>query len=69
MGVGYRGFPLSLQATEVRINPVEFNPTFVARMIPREEWAVLLEAANTLHLAEVPTEPVEGYKCDEAFLC
>lgn len=67
-GVGPRGFPLRLQATEVRVNPVEFNPTFVARMIPKVEWAALLEAANTLHLAEVPTEPVEGYECDEAFL-
>ncbi|XP_012876582.1 PREDICTED: multifunctional methyltransferase subunit TRM112-like protein [Dipodomys ordii] len=67
-GVGPRGFPLRLQATEVRINPVEFNPDFVARMIPKVEWAALREAANTLQLGEVPTEPVEGYERDEAFL-
>lgn len=36
------------QATEVRINPVEFNPDFVARMIPKVEWAALLEAADTV---------------------
>ncbi|XP_013976686.1 multifunctional methyltransferase subunit TRM112-like protein isoform X1 [Canis lupus familiaris] len=47
-GVGPRGFPLRLQATEVRINPVEFNPDFVARMIPKVEWAALLEAAETV---------------------
>ncbi|CAD7670122.1 unnamed protein product [Nyctereutes procyonoides] len=47
-GVGPRGFPLRLQATEVRINPVEFNPDFVARMIPKVEWAALLEAADTV---------------------
>uniref|UniRef100_A0ABI7YR73 Multifunctional methyltransferase subunit TRM112-like protein n=1 Tax=Felis catus TaxID=9685 RepID=A0ABI7YR73_FELCA len=47
-GVGPRGFPLRLQATEVRINPVEFNPEFVARMIPKVEWAALLEAADTV---------------------
>ncbi|XP_006899421.1 PREDICTED: tRNA methyltransferase 112 homolog [Elephantulus edwardii] len=29
-GVGPRGFPLRLQATEVRVNPVEFNPDFVS---------------------------------------
>ncbi|XP_045412136.1 multifunctional methyltransferase subunit TRM112-like protein isoform X2 [Lemur catta] len=55
-GVGPRGFPLRLQATEVRINPVEFNPEFVARMIPK------------LHLVEVPKEPIQGYEHDEKFL-
>uniref|UniRef100_A0A452T657 tRNA methyltransferase subunit 11-2 n=1 Tax=Ursus maritimus TaxID=29073 RepID=A0A452T657_URSMA len=64
-GVGPRGFPLRLQATEVRINPVEFNPDFVARMIPKVEWAALLEA---LHLVEVPKGPIEGYEHDEKFL-
>lgn len=67
-GVGPRGFPLRLQATEVRINPVEFNPDFVARMIPKVEWAALLEAADTLHLVEVPKGPIEGYEHDEKFL-
>ncbi|KAF5920313.1 hypothetical protein HPG69_017881 [Diceros bicornis minor] len=51
-GVGPRGFPLRLQATEVRINPVEFNPDFVARMIPKVEWAALLEAADTVDVLE-----------------
>ncbi|XP_006861040.1 PREDICTED: tRNA methyltransferase 112 homolog [Chrysochloris asiatica] len=67
-GVGPRGFPLRLQATEVCINTVEFNPDFVVRMIPKVEWAALLEAADTLHLAEVPKGPIEGYERDEDFL-
>ncbi|ELW65069.1 multifunctional methyltransferase subunit TRM112-like protein [Tupaia chinensis] len=67
-GVGPRGFPLRLQATEVRINPVEFNPEFVARMIPKVEWAALLEAADTLHLVEVPQGPIQDYEHDENFL-
>lgn len=67
-GVGTRGFPLRLQATEVRINPVEFNPEFVARMIPKVEWAALVQAADTLNLTEVPKEPTEGYEHDETFL-
>ncbi|XP_069874097.1 multifunctional methyltransferase subunit TRM112-like protein isoform X2 [Dipodomys merriami] len=53
-GVGPRGFPLRLQATEVRINPVEFNPDFVARMIPKVEWAALREAANTVRGSTCP---------------
>lgn len=36
------------QATEVRINPVEFNPDFIVRMIPKVEWAALLEAADNV---------------------
>ncbi|XP_005384662.1 PREDICTED: multifunctional methyltransferase subunit TRM112-like protein [Chinchilla lanigera] len=67
-GVGPRGFPLRLQATDVRVNPVEFNPEFVARMIPKVEWSALLEAADTLHLKEVPSQPTEGYEHDEDFL-
>ncbi|XP_008565632.1 PREDICTED: tRNA methyltransferase 112 homolog [Galeopterus variegatus] len=67
-GVGARGFPLRLQATEVCIRPVEFNADFVARMIPKVEWAALLEAAQTLHLVDVPKEPIEGYERDEKFL-
>lgn len=60
--------PFSPQATEVRINPVEFNPDFVARMIPKVEWAALVQAADTLNLVEVPKEPTEGYEHDETFL-
>nr|XP_014333180.1 PREDICTED: multifunctional methyltransferase subunit TRM112-like protein isoform X2 [Bos mutus] len=62
-GMGPRGFPLRLQATEVRINPVEFNPDFIVRMIPKVEWAALLEAAD-----HVPKEPIQGYEHNEEFL-
>ena len=60
-GVGPRGFPLRLQATEVRINPVEFNPDFIVRMIPKVEWAALLEAADNVrtHLPS-PVHTVGG---------
>ncbi|KAB0405270.1 hypothetical protein E2I00_017657 [Balaenoptera physalus] len=39
--MGACGFALCLQATEVRINPVESKPDFMAGMIPKVEWAVL----------------------------
>ena len=67
-GVGPRGFPLRLQATEVSINPVEFNPDFIVRMIPKVEWAALLEVVDTLHLTEVPKEQIQGYEHNEEFL-
>ncbi|KAK7829426.1 hypothetical protein U0070_007200 [Myodes glareolus] len=66
-GMGTPGFPLWLQVTEVRINPVEFNPDFIAQMTPKVEWAALVQAANTLNLTEVPKEPTEGYEQNEIF--
>lgn len=47
---------------------MEFNPDFVARMIPKVEWEVLLEAADHLRLIEVPKGPIQGYEQDETFL-
>ncbi|XP_053775688.1 multifunctional methyltransferase subunit TRM112-like protein [Desmodus rotundus] len=61
-------FPLSVQASEVRIIPVEFKPDFMACMIPKVEWAVLQEAANALRLGKVPIEQIQGYEQDETFL-
>ncbi|XP_044799593.1 multifunctional methyltransferase subunit TRM112-like protein isoform X4 [Bubalus bubalis] len=45
-------------ATEVRINPVEFNPDFIVRMIPKVEWAALLEAADHVRTL-LPTSPAQ----------
>ncbi|XP_054533714.1 multifunctional methyltransferase subunit TRM112-like protein [Pan troglodytes] len=77
-GVGSRGFPLCLQATKVRICPVEFNPqltwhhtwhiSYVVHMIPKVEWSAFLEAADSLRLIQVPKGPVEGYEENEEFL-
>lgn len=52
--------PSALQATEVRVIPVEFNPDFVARMIPKVEWAALLEAADHVRTLPLPvgTQPL-----------
>lgn len=33
---------------------MEFNPDFVARMIPKVEWAALVEAANTVRSTPCP---------------
>lgn len=65
-----RGVLPRLQATEteISINPVEFNPNFMVRMIPKVEWAVLVQAVDTLNLAEVPKEPTEGYEHYETSL-
>lgn len=35
-----------VQAAEVKVNEVEFNPKFVCRMIPKLEWSALVQAAD-----------------------
>ncbi|NXI48361.1 TR112 protein, partial [Galbula dea] len=46
------GFPLQIQASEVRVRPVPFNAAFVARLVPRLRWAALLEAAESVEVLE-----------------
>jgi multifunctional methyltransferase subunit TRM112 len=50
------------------INSVEFNPDFLAQMIPKVKWAVLVQAADNSILAKVPKEQTDGYEQDEMFL-
>lgn len=40
-----------LQATEVKVNEVEFNPEFVVKMIPKLEWSALVQAAEEVELS------------------
>jgi multifunctional methyltransferase subunit TRM112 len=59
-GMGLLVFPWHLQATEICINPVEFNPDFMAQMIPKVKWAMLVQAADNSILAKVPKEPSDS---------
>ena len=42
---------LSFQAEGTKVTEVDFNPDFIARMIPRVEWRVLYEAAQSVSVA------------------
>lgn len=42
---------IGLQATEVKVNEVEFNPEFVVKMIPKLEWSALVQAAEEVNLS------------------
>ena len=37
-----------LQATEVKLEQVNFNAEFISRMIPRLEWPALCSAAESV---------------------
>ncbi|XP_061462758.1 multifunctional methyltransferase subunit TRM112-like protein isoform X2 [Rhineura floridana] len=63
------GFPLRIQATEVKMNNVDFNPEFTARMIPKVEWGALVEAAESLgQRSDLPSEPIPNFESNEDFL-
>ncbi|XP_067877736.1 multifunctional methyltransferase subunit TRM112-like protein [Heterodontus francisci] len=64
-----RGFPLLLRATEVKINTVDFNQEFIARMIPKMEWGALVDAAESIgHRNDLPNELTPEFQSSEEFL-
>ncbi|XP_029470661.1 multifunctional methyltransferase subunit TRM112-like protein [Rhinatrema bivittatum] len=64
-----RGYPLLIKANEVKVNSVDFNQAFVARMIPKLEWSALVQAADSLgHLSDLPQELIGDYENNEDFL-
>jgi multifunctional methyltransferase subunit TRM112 len=63
------GYPLKIEAGDVQVSEVDFNPDFVARMIPKLEWTALVEAAESLgHLGDLPKELVPDNDSNEEFL-
>ncbi|XP_070543695.1 multifunctional methyltransferase subunit TRM112-like protein [Ptychodera flava] len=63
------GYPLAIEAKEVRVQEVDFNPEFISRMIAKIEWEVLYKAAQSIgHLGDLPAEPVEDHDSNEDFL-
>lgn len=63
------GYPLKIHAKDVKENTVECNTEFIARMIPKIDFAVLKAAAQTLgYDAGLPDSVPENYESDEDFL-
>jgi hypothetical protein len=54
-------FHLCLQATEICINYVEIYPDFLAQMLPKMKWEVIVLGADSSILAEVLKDPTESY--------
>lgn len=42
------GYPLAINATDVKITEVDFNPEFINRVIPKLDWEVLWVAADSI---------------------
>lgn len=58
-----------LQASDVRIADVDFNPDFISKLIPKIDWPVLYSAAESIgHSEDLPKETPEDYETNEDFL-
>nr|CAG4650668.1 EOG090X0LTV [Sida crystallina] len=63
------GYPLGIIAKEVKVLEVDFNPEFVARMIPKIDWTALCKAAENIgHSNDLPAVVVDDYEGNEEFL-
>ena len=63
------GYPLLIQARDVKVMEVEFKQDFVARIIPKVDWECLCRAAEQLgHLDDLPTSVPDNYESNVEFL-
>lgn len=64
-----QGFPLGIQASKVEVKQVDFNPDFVARLIPKIDWPALKKAVADVGVtSDLPDDVVSEYECNEDFL-
>eukprot|EP00968_Pinguiococcus_pyrenoidosus_P024747 scaffold5022_cov224-Pinguiococcus_pyrenoidosus.AAC.1 len=50
------GYPLAIEAAEVEVVEADFNPEFIENVLDKLEWTVLVEAARTLGVTDLPEE-------------
>ena len=63
-------FRVDLAPTEAALKQEEsdFNPVFVARLLPKLDWAALRQVASELGIAELPEAKPAAPEEDEEFL-
>lgn len=58
-----------MQASEVKVSKVDFNPEFITRMIPKLDWTVLYTTAESIgHSEDLPKQIAENFENDPEFL-
>jgi len=63
------GYPLKIQAMDVKMSEVDFNPDFISKIIPKLDWPVLCNAAESIgQLEDLPKELIDNYENDTEFL-
>ncbi|XP_050481529.1 multifunctional methyltransferase subunit TRM112-like protein isoform X1 [Bombus huntii] len=73
------GYPLGIvvsftsiynfKAKGIKVSEVDFNPEFIARIIPKLDWATLWKAAESIgHVGELPQTLIQDFETNEEFL-
>ncbi|KAF5394283.1 tRNA methyltransferase [Paragonimus heterotremus] len=65
------GYPLALKVKNLQVNSIEFDPTYVSRLIPKVEWEVVKKVADQIgedHIPCLPNEVPADYAENESFL-
>ncbi|XP_045108021.1 multifunctional methyltransferase subunit TRM112-like protein [Portunus trituberculatus] len=63
------GFPLKIQAEEMRNVDIDYDRDFITRMIPKLDWKALVFAAQCVgHKEDLPDTLPEGYENDNELL-
>ncbi|KOB73288.1 Uncharacterized protein OBRU01_10972 [Operophtera brumata] len=63
------GYPLAINAIDVKVNEVDYNPEFITRIIPKLDWEVLWTAADSIgHSEGLPKVIEPKYEENEEFL-
>ena len=63
------GYPLQIEAKDVKVSEVDFNPEFIARIIPKLDWTEVCRAADGLgQLGELSSTLCEDYETNQEFL-
>ncbi|XP_037080278.1 multifunctional methyltransferase subunit TRM112-like protein [Pollicipes pollicipes] len=66
------GYPLQISINspeDVKVQEVDFNPEFIARIIPKVDWDVLCKTAEEVgHKGDLPATLDQDYETNEEFL-
>ncbi|CAH1390993.1 unnamed protein product [Nezara viridula] len=63
------GYPLGIEARDIKVSKVDFNSEFVTRIIPKLDYKTLYGAAEKLgHATDLPQTVVENFESNEDFL-
>ncbi|XP_001607595.1 multifunctional methyltransferase subunit TRM112-like protein [Nasonia vitripennis] len=63
------GYPLGIEAKEVKISEVDYNSEFISRIIPKLDYTAFYKAAESVGYAgDLPPQLIQDYENNEEFL-
>ena len=62
------GFPLGIEAADVRVEEADYNEDFIKNFIPKLEWSALVQGAASLNVTDLPAELTDELQQDPEFM-